>query len=65
MHPTDPDSCGYILEFHRIGTQVKVTAIDPESMREASIFGPAQTRPEDLKALAVRKLRYMLERDKT
>ncbi|MHA1568235.1 MAG: DUF6898 family protein, partial [Alphaproteobacteria bacterium] len=29
-----------LLEFHRVGNAVKVTAMDPESMVEVSIMGP-------------------------
>ncbi|WP_434052479.1 MAG: serine hydroxymethyltransferase [Roseibium sp.] len=45
------------LEFHPIGGQVKVTAIDAATGIEVSTFGPANTAQEDLKRLAVRKLK--------
>ncbi len=51
-----------ILEFTQIGGQVKVTAIDPVTHTEASIMGPANAAPADLRALAVRKLRYVLNK---
>ena len=52
----------YIIEFHQVGNQVKVTAIDPVSFREVSIIGALNVRKEDLSALAVRKLKYVLNK---
>ncbi len=45
------------LEFHPIGSQVKVTAIDAATGVEVSTFGPASTAQEDLTRVAVRKLK--------
>ena len=49
-----------IIEFSRVGAYVKVTAVDPISLMEASIVGPASSSPEVLKQTAVQKLRYVL-----
>jgi hypothetical protein len=49
-----------IIEFNRIGAYVKVTAIDPVSMIEATIVGAATTSPEVLKHTAVQKLIFLL-----
>jgi hypothetical protein len=49
------------LEFHPIGRQVKVTAIDAATGIEVSTFGPASTAQEDLKRVAVRKLKRRIE----
>ncbi|WP_299471765.1 serine hydroxymethyltransferase [uncultured Roseibium sp.] len=45
------------LEFHPIGQQVKVTAIDAATGIEVSTFGPASVSEEDLKRVVVRKLK--------
>ena len=54
----------YLLEFHRIGNTVKVTAIDPITGREAAIVGPVNAGKEYLSRTAVRKLQYVMNRDK-
>ncbi len=51
-----------LIEFHRIGNTVKVTAVDPESMVEVSIVGAANASDEMLKRVAIRKLEYVLEK---
>ena len=53
----------YLLEFHRIGNSVKVTAIDPITGREASIVGPANAGKAYLSRTAVRKLQYVMAKD--
>lgn len=53
----------YIIEYVAIGNSVKTTAIDPITMREASIIGATSTPKKQLAKLAVRKLVYMLEKD--
>ncbi|WP_150523469.1 DUF6898 family protein [Roseibium sediminis] len=49
------------LEFYPIGQQVKVAAIDAATGVEVSVFGPASASQEDLKQLAIRKLKRRLE----
>ena len=51
-----------IIEFHRIGNSVKVTAVDPESQVEVSIVGPPGAGEETLKRTAIRKLEYVLDK---
>jgi hypothetical protein len=51
-----------IIEFHRIGNAVKVTAVDPESLVEVSIVGPSGAGEEILKRTAIRKLEYVLDK---
>jgi hypothetical protein len=51
-----------IIEFNRVGAYVKVTAVDPVSLMEASIVGPASSSPEILKRTAVQKLMYLLSK---
>ncbi|MBN9669836.1 DUF6898 family protein [Roseibium aggregatum] len=49
------------LEFRQVGQQVKVTAIDAATGIEVSTFGPVSAAEEDLKRLAVRKLKRRVE----
>lgn len=58
------DQEGFIVEFLSLGHSVKVTAIDPESGREVSIVGAASAGQQDLAQLAVRKLLYVLGKEK-
>jgi hypothetical protein len=51
---------GYIIEFHRIGNAVKVTAMDPETLTEVSMVGAPSVSQTELTRLVVRKLEYML-----
>jgi hypothetical protein len=51
-----------LLEFHRIGAVVKVSAVDPATLTEVSISGPASAGEAALRQAALRKLRYVLER---
>ena len=56
------DKHDVILEFHRIGNAVKVTAVDTQSLVEVSIMGPANSSEVSLRAAALRKLDYVLKR---
>jgi hypothetical protein len=51
---------GYIIEFHRVGNAVKVTAMDPATLTEVSIMGPPSVGDTELTRLVVRKLEYVL-----
>jgi hypothetical protein len=51
---------GYIIEFHRVGNAVKVSAFDPVTLTEVSIVGTPVVGDTELTRLAVRKLEYML-----
>ena len=53
-----------LIEFYQIGNSVKVTAVDVVTMVEVSIVGDANASQEMLKRLAVRKLDYVLEKQK-
>src|SRR5882757_7584387 len=57
---TMADQQGYIIEFHRIGNAVKVSAIDPATLTEVSIIGAATAGDADLTRLVVRKLEYVI-----
>jgi hypothetical protein len=56
---------GYIIEFHRVGNAVKVTAMDPATLVEVSIVGPNNAGDTALTHLVVRKLEYMLAKRRT
>ncbi len=53
-----------IIEFTRIGSSVKVSAMDPVSLTEVSIVGPANAGEEILKHNVLRKLEYALAKNK-
>lgn len=50
-----------LFEFSAVGNAVKVSAVDPISMREVSIIGPVTAGEEALKRAALQKLRYVQE----
>lgn len=60
----DETQHGYIIEFISLGGSVKVTAFDPQTLREASIVGAPNVPQKQLAELAIRKLQYVLNRDK-
>lgn len=49
-----------IFEFIQRGPSVKVTAMDPETLVEVSIVGPANAGRAALRATALNKLKYVL-----
>ncbi len=53
-----------IIEFHRVGNAVKVSAVDPVSKVEVSIVGPPDAGEETLKRTAIRKLEYVLDKNR-
>jgi hypothetical protein len=53
---------GVLLEFQQIGHAVKVTAVDPKTLTEVSIVGPASAGEAALGRNAINKLRYVLAR---
>jgi hypothetical protein len=55
-----PDEEGYIIEFHRVGNAVKVTAMDPVTLTEVSMVGAVGVGDTELTRLVVRKLEYVL-----
>lgn len=52
-----------LIEFAPVGNCVKVSAIDPQTLTEVSIVGPATASREHLTKTAVKKLYYVLARD--
>jgi Domain of unknown function (DUF6898) len=59
--PRDTD--GYIIEFVSMGNAVKVSAIDPATLTEVSIVGPANIGREELKRTVVKKLLYVMNKE--
>ncbi len=53
-----------IIEFYQVGAFVKVTAVDTATYTEVSIVGDPTRTEEALKRAAVRKLEYVLKRDR-
>jgi Domain of unknown function (DUF6898) len=56
------DDGGIIIEFHRVGAYVKVSAIDPRSLTEVSIVGNPAAGEKALARAAIRRLEYVLAR---
>ena len=57
-----PNGREVIIEFHRVGAYVKVSAVDPASLTEVSIVGDPAAGEEALTQAAIRKLDYVLAR---
>jgi hypothetical protein len=53
-----------LFEFLRIGTALKVTAVDAETGIEASIVGDPAASQDTLCRLAKQKLDYVMKRQK-
>lgn len=51
-----------IIEFHRVGSYVKVSAVDPRTLIEVAIVGDPAVGEAALKRAAVRKLEYVMNR---
>lgn len=59
--PTRPSPEGeIIIEFRRVGASVKVSAIEPKTLIEVSIIGPASSSRGDLERAVLRKLEYVM-----
>lgn len=52
----------YYIEFIQHGKQVKVTAIDPITMKEVSTIVPHDLPRKEMMDLAVKKLEYVLRK---
>ena len=49
-----------IIEFHRIGASVKVSAMDTATLTEVSMVGPASASEAHLKQAVIKKLEYVM-----
>lgn len=52
-----------LFEFQRVGSYMKVVAIDPATGDEVSVAGPASGSTELLKRTAINKLRFVQARN--
>ncbi|MCK5041945.1 MAG: hypothetical protein KAR62_06600 [Sphingomonadales bacterium] len=52
----------YYIEYLQRGNSIKVTAIDPVTGIEASIVGSSKVTQAELNRVAVRKLKYVIEK---
>lgn len=52
----------YLIEFHWIGSYVKVSALDPVTNTEVSIVGDARATENELKNTAIKKLKYVINK---
>lgn len=50
---------GYLIEYTRIGGQVRVAACDPVTGQEAVVMVPVNLPQKDMAKLAIRKLHYL------
>ncbi|MBX2833753.1 MAG: hypothetical protein KTR28_02155 [Micavibrio sp.] len=51
-----------IIEFHPIGTFVKVVAMDVATLTEISIQGPKNSPKQTLQTNAMKRLEYVLKK---
>jgi len=51
-----------LLEFRQVGDSVKVTAIDPTTLREVSVVASPRISEAEMIRLALRKLDYVESR---
>ena len=54
-----------IFEFARVGPLVRVSAMDPATLTEVVIQGPANAGEATLRRAAAQRLAYVLERNRT
>jgi len=54
-----------LFEFSPVGNSVKVCAIDPDTLVEATILGPVSAGETALKYAALQKLRYVLTKKRS
>lgn len=55
---------GVIFEFQQVGNYIKVTAMDPVTLTEISIVGSPAAGKSVLQNNAIRKLKYVIEKNK-
>ena len=54
-----------LFEFSTVGNAVKVCAVDPVTLVEATIFGPVGADEPALRHAALQKLRYVLAKKRS
>jgi len=53
---------GVIVEFHRVGNAVKVSAVDTKTYLEVSIMAPVHCSEQEMTDTVLRKLAYVQEK---
>src|SRR5690606_192896 len=56
------DPGAVILEFVPVGALVRVSAMEPHTLTEVVVYGPASAGEAALRRLVLRKLDYVLQR---
>ena len=51
-----------IIEYHQVGNVIKVSAMDVQTLTEASIQGPVSAPEDMLKQNAIKRLQYVLRK---
>ncbi len=62
MARPDPEHDGVIIELIRYGATVRVSALDPRTLVEVTLQGPASAGEAALTRAVLRKLDYVLAR---
>ncbi|WP_341897416.1 hypothetical protein [Ferrovibrio terrae] len=62
---SDDEDWEAIVEFRRYGTALQVIAIDPDTGKEVSMVGDPRLSRDELGRLAVQKLRYVLNKQRS
>lgn len=60
--PPGAQSQEVLFEFQRLGNILRVSALDPVSNTEITMIADPRQGPETIKALAARKLAYVIEK---
>lgn len=60
MSAQDDEAREVLFEFRRVGTTVRVAAIDAATGTEVTVMGPATASRNDLQRLALNKLKVRL-----
>jgi hypothetical protein len=63
-HATGSGGGEAIIEFRRIGAALQVIAVDPVTGTEVSMVGDPRLSQQELSRLAVRKLQYVLNKQR-
>ncbi|MFT5540506.1 MAG: hypothetical protein ACI82H_002039, partial [Alphaproteobacteria bacterium] len=59
MNNKKPEEDGVIVEFHRIGNAVKVSAVDTQTFQEVSIIAPATASEREMTDAVLNKLAWV------
>lgn len=62
MKQRSDDGRDVIIEFHQVGDYVKVSAMDAATLTEVSIVGDPSAGEAELTRVALRKLKYVLDK---